>query len=270
MRRFAVLGNPIEHSKSPEIHRAYAASCRHDIDYQKLLVEAGEFDRVVTEFFESGGVGLNVTAPFKGEAFDVAEVLTPEAVDARAVNTLWLDDQGRVCGHTTDGSGLARDLEVNLGWQIAGAHILLLGAGGAMRGILGPLSERSPASIHVANRTAERATDLIALFEGRGPLTAGGLGVIPDREWSIVINGLSSGWAGDFPDLRIPAISASASAYDLIYRDDPTPFMTWAASRGFAKVSDGLGMLVEQAADSYEIWNGERPLTGDVLAMLRA
>ncbi len=270
MRRFAVLGNPIEHSKSPEIHRAFADSCRHDIDYRKVLVEAGQFDTVVNDFFARGGIGLNVTAPFKGEAFEFAEVHTSDAIDAQAVNTLWRDDQGRICGHTTDGSGLARDLEVNLHWQLAGAHILLLGAGGAMRGILGPLCDRSPASVHVANRTSQRAIDLVALFEGRGSLTAGGLTTIPDREWSLVINGLSSGWAGDFPDLEIPRISPDASAYDLIYSDKPTPFMTWADSRGFQQVSDGLGMLVEQAADSYEIWNDERPLTHDVLAMLRA
>ena len=269
MRRFAVLGNPIEHSKSPEIHRAFAESCRHDIDYQKVLVEAGDFDRVVAEFFASGGIGLNVTAPFKGEAFALAEVHTEDAVDARAVNTLWRDDEGRVCGHTTDGSGLARDLEVNLGWRLAGANILFLGAGGAMRSILGPLCDRAPASIHVANRTSERAKDLVALFEARGSLTSGSLKAIPDREWSVVINGLSSGWAGDFPNLNIPAISSGASAYDLIYSDQPTPFMTWAAARGFQQVTDGLGMLVEQAADSYHIWNGQRPQTSHVLAMLR-
>jgi shikimate dehydrogenase len=270
MRRFAVLGNPIDHSKSPEIHRAFAESCGHEIDYQKVLVEVGDFDRVVTDFFASGGIGLNVTAPFKGDAFALAEVHTPDAIDAQAVNTLWRDDQGCVCGHTTDGSGLARDLEVNLGWKLTDAHILCLGAGGAMRGILGPLCDRSPASIHVANRTPDRAMDLVALFEGRGSLTAGGLTSIPDREWGIVINGLSSGWAGDFPDLRISRISANASAYDLIYSNESTPFMAWAESRGFQQVSDGLGMLVEQAADSYDTWNGERPLTSDVLAMLRA
>ena len=138
-----------------------------------------------------------------------------------------------------------------------------------MRSILGPLCDRAPASIHVANRTPERAKDLVALFKSRGSLTAGSLTAIPDREWSVVINGLSSGWAGDFPDLNIPTISCSASAYDLIYSDKSTPFMTWAATRGFQQVTDGLGMLVEQAADSYNIWNGERPSTSHVLAMLR-
>ena len=270
MRRFAVLGNPIEHSKSPEIHRAFAEGCQHDIDYQKVLVEVGDFDRVVNDFFASGGIGLNVTAPFKGEAFVFAEVHTQDAVDAEAVNTLWRNDEGRVCGHTTDGSGLVSDLEVNLGWQVAGANILFLGAGGAMRSILGPLCDCAPASIHVANRTPERAEDLVAMFENRGSMTAGGLTAIPDREWGLVINGLSNSWAGDFPDLHIPTISSSASAYDLIYSNGLTPFMTWAASRGFQEVTDGLGMLVEQAADSYQIWNGERPLTSRVLAMLRS
>ena len=269
MRRFAVLGNPIAHSKSPEIHGKFAAECGHEIDYQRVLVNAGQIDTVVTDFFTAGGVGLNVTAPFKGEAFALAQVRTPAAVDAQAANTLWQDDQGRICAHTTDGSGLLRDLEVNLGWGITDANILLLGAGGAMRGIVSALCEQIPRSIHVANRTTQRAFDLIRLFEGRGKLTASGLDAIPKTPWDLVINGLSSGWQEGFPDIAIPALAATASAYDLIYSDQPTAFIQWSDNRGFKKTSDGLGMLVEQAADSYAIWHGERPETAGVLADLR-
>jgi shikimate dehydrogenase len=162
-----------------------------------------------------------------------------------------------------------RDLEVNLGWGITDANILLLGAGGAMRGIVSALCEQIPRSIHVANRTTQRAFDLIRLFEGRGKLTASGLDAIPETPWDLVINGLSSGWQEGFPDIAIPALAATASAYDLIYSDQPTAFIQWSDNRGFKKTSDGLGMLIEQAADSYAIWHGERPETAGVLADLR-
>lgn len=269
MRRFAVLGNPISHSKSPAIHHAFAESCGHEIDYQKVLVEPEDFNAVVTQFFDQGGIGLNVTAPLKGNAFDLAEWRSPEAQDARAANTLWRDSEGRICAHTTDGSGLLRDLEANLGWAIADKHVLLLGAGGAMRGILGPLCNTKPASIHVANRTVETAKDLIDLFKGRCPLSAGGLGEIPDLHWDLIVNGLSSGWGGGFPDISLAGLSGTASAYDLIYSETATPFMQWAQQKGVSKISDGLGMLVEQAADSYAIWQGQRPETEMLLAQMR-
>ena len=269
MRRFAVLGNPIAHSKSPEIHQAFAAGLNHEVDYSRILVEPGDFNAVVTEFFSAGGIGLNVTAPFKGDAFEIAEVRSNEAVDAKAANTLRRDSGGRVCAHTTDGSGILRDLEHNLGWAIEARNILLLGAGGAMRGILGPLCERNPASIHIANRTESRASELVDLFCNRGTLSAGGLDDIPDRSWDLIINGLSSGWDGSFPDLAINEMSSSTAAYDLIYSDRDTPFMAWARAKGFIRVQDGLGMLIEQAADSYAIWQGQRPETSGVFELLR-
>lgn len=269
MRRFAVLGNPIAHSKSPEIHQAFAASLDHEVDYSRILVEPGDFNAVVTEFFSAGGIGLNVTAPFKGDAFEIAEVHTDAAVDAKAANTLWRDSDGRMCAHTTDGSGILRDLEHNLGWAIEARNILLLGAGGAMRGILGPLCEGNATTIHIANRTESRASELADLFSNRGSLSAGGLDDIPDRHWDLIINGLSSGWDGSFPDLAINEISAATAAYDLIYSDQDTPFMAWARAKGLTRVQDGLGMLIEQAADSYAIWQGQRPETGGVFELLR-
>lgn len=269
MRRFAVLGNPIAHSKSPEIHHAFAASLNHEIDYSRILVEPGDFNAVVTEFFSAGGIGLNVTAPFKGDAFEIAEVRTDAAVDAKAANTLWRDGDGRVCAHTTDGSGILRDLEHNLGWAIEARKILLLGAGGAMRGILGPLCERNPTAIHIANRTESRASELAHSFGDRGSLTVGGLDEIPDRPWDLIINGLSSGWDGSFPDLAINQMSSNTAAYDLIYSNQDTPFMAWARAKRLSRVKDGLGMLIEQAADSYDIWQGQRPETGGVFELLR-
>ena len=269
MRRFAVLGNPIGHSKSPEIHHAFAASLNHEVDYGRILVEPGDFDAVVTAFFSAGGIGLNVTAPFKGDAFEFADVRTDAAIDAKAANTLWRDSDGRVCAQTTDGSGILRDLEHNLGWAIEARNILLLGAGGAMRGILGPLCERNPTAIHIANRTESRASELADLFSHRGSLSAGGLDDIPDRRWDLIINGLSSGWDGSFPDLAINQMSSSTAAYDLIYSDQDTPFMAWARAKGLSQVKDGLGMLIEQAADSYAIWQGQRPETSGVFELLR-
>ena len=269
MRRFAVVGNPIAHSKSPVIHAGFAEQCGHQIDYQKILVEPGEFDAVVTAFFDQGGAGLNVTAPFKEEAFNVAAVRTEAAEDAKAANTLWLDARGQVCAHNTDGSGLLRDLEVNLAWSIDGANVLVLGAGGAMRGVLGAFCERAPATVHVANRTVEKAEQLAALLAGKVALSTSGLQNIPDSPWDIVINGLSSGWAGDFPDLVVPNLAPSGAAYDLLYSNEPTPFMRWAQMRGVEHVSDGLGMLVEQAADSYVVWHSQRPETAEVTSRLR-
>lgn len=269
MRRFAVLGNPIAHSKSPEIHHAFAAILEHNIDYSRLLVEAVDFDAVVTRFFADGGVGLNITAPFKGDAFEIAAIRTDAAEDAKAANTLWRDGDGRICAHTTDGSGLLQDLECNLGWVIAKKNILLLGAGGAMRGIMGSLCDRNPTSIHITNRTIFRATELVDSFGDRGSLSAGGFDDIPDRPWDLIINGLSSGWEGSFPDLSINTLGPSTSAYDLIYSDKDTPFMAWARARGLTRVQDGLGMLIEQAADSYAIWQGTRPKTAEVFEFLR-
>ena len=269
MRRFAVLGNPIAHSKSPEIHHAFAASLNHEVDYGRVLVEPGNFNAVVTEFFATGGIGLNVTAPYKGEAFEVAETRTDAAIDAKAANTLWRDTDGRICAHTTDGSGLLRDLEHNLGWAVGAKNILLLGAGGAMRGILGPLCDCHPTAIHIANRTESRASELVDSFSNRGSLSAGGLDDIPDRSWDLIINGLSSGWDGSFPDLTVDNISPAAAAYDLIYSDNDTPFMAWARAKGLTRVQDGLGMLIEQAADSYAIWQGRRPETARAFELLR-
>ena len=269
MRRFAVLGNPIAHSKSPEIHHAFATSLNHEVDYGRTLVEPGNFNAVVTDFFSAGGIGLNVTAPFKGDAFEIAESRTDAAVDAKAANTLWLDSEGRICAHTTDGSGLLQDLEHNLGWAIGARNILLLGAGGAMRGIMGPLCDRNPTTIHIANRTEFKASQLAGLFKRRGSLSAGGLDDIPDRPWDLIINGLSSGWDGSFPDLAVNKLGASTAAYDLIYSDQDTPFMAWARAKGLSRVQDGLGMLIEQAADSYAIWQGQRPETAGVFELLR-
>ena len=269
MRRFAVLGNPIAHSKSPEIHHAFAASLNHEVDYGRVLVEPGNFNAVVTEFFANGGVGLNVTAPFKGEAFEIAETCTDAATDAMAANTLWRDNDGQIGAHTTDGSGLLQDLEHNLGWNVGAKNILLLGAGGAMRGILGPLCDCQPTTVHIANRTESRASELVDLFGNRGSLSASGLDDIPDSPWDLIINGLSSGWDGSFPDLVIGNVSPAAAAYDLIYSDNDTPFMAWARAKGLTRVQDGLGMLIEQAADSYAIWQGARPETARVFELLR-
>lgn len=267
--RFAVLGNPIAHSLSPQIHSSFAEQCQHEIDYQRVLVEPGQFESVARGFFESGGAGLNVTAPCKADAFALAERPTERASDAGAANILWVDSAGDICADNVDGLGLVRDIETNLDWSVRGAKILLLGAGGAMRGILAPLIEASPTSIHVANRTVANAQSLCDLFGERVTMSFGDLATLPGDGWDLVINGLSSGWGSAQPDLPPIVPSSRALAYDMLYGKAPTPFLLQMQDAGFSRSSDGLGMLVEQAADSYERWHGVRPQTGSVIQQLR-
>ncbi len=267
--RFAVLGNPIAHSLSPQIHNSFAKQCQHDIDYQRLLVEPGQFESVARCFFESGGAGLNVTAPCKEDAFALAERPTERAADAGAANLLWVDSGGVICADNVDGLGLVRDIEKNLGWSVRGSKILLLGAGGAMRGILAPLIEASPASIHVANRTVANAQSLCDLFGERVTMSFGDLATLPEDGWDLVINGLSTGWSSAQPELPPIVPSSRALAYDMLYGSAPTPFLLLMKDTGFSRLSDGLGMLVEQAADSYARWQGVRPHTESVIQQLR-
>lgn len=268
--RFAVLGNPIAHSMSPEIHSLFAKQFGHQIDYQRVLVEPGKFNAVVNQFFANGGVGVNVTAPCKSDAHSLADQRTQRAEDAGAANLLWRDKSGALCADNVDGLGLVRDVEGNLGWSLRGAKVLLLGAGGAMRGILGPLIDAKPELIHVANRTVANAEALVDLFGERASMTTGDLSVLPRDRWDLVLNGLSSGWSSTQPELPLIKPSNKAMAYDMLYGRKITPFLQQMQGLGFTQLSDGLGMLVEQAADSYQQWQGVRPQTASVIAQLRA
>jgi shikimate dehydrogenase len=265
---YAVFGNPIEHSKSPMIHRAFAEQTGQDISYNKQRVEAGGFDAAADAFFDSGGKGLNITVPFKQDAYSYAVKLSARARRAGAGNTLSLLD-GLVRGDNTDGAGLVRDIADNLGWQIKGKRLLILGAGGAVRGVLEPLLEQQPQHIVIANRTVDKALQLAKGFAEMGYLCGCGLDMLEGQQFDLVINGTSASLNSELPPLPDDLLAADGCAYDMMYGAEPTVFMGWAGERGVTDIADGLGMLVEQAAESFYIWRGIRPKTGPVIAELR-
>ncbi|HJV25297.1 MAG TPA: shikimate dehydrogenase [Aromatoleum sp.] len=272
MDRYAVIGNPISHSKSPAIHARFAAQTGQQLTYEALLGPLDGFADTVQAFRDAGGRGMNVTVPFKLEAFALAERHSPRALAAGAVNTLAFDAEG-IFGDNTDGAGLVRDLTHNLGCALAGRRILLLGAGGAARGTLLPLLGTQPASLTLANRTVARAEALVADFAERDthvPLDACGFTDLADREFDVVINATAASLADEAPPLPAGLYAAGALAYDMMYGRGDTPFLAAARRDGAARLADGLGMLVEQAAESFELWRGVRPDTGPVLAALRA
>jgi shikimate dehydrogenase len=262
--RYAVIGNPVAHSKSPWIHAQFARATGEDIDYGRIEAPLDGFARAVEAFRAQGGRGLNVTLPFKSEAFRFCAAASERAAAAQAVNTLVLD-RGRPWGDNTDGVGLVRDLAVNLGRKLEGAHILLMGAGGAAQGVIGPLARAGAAAIVIANRTVPRAQALAARVPGA---TACGYEALAGRSFDLVVNATSAGLAGELPPLPAGLFRPAALAYEMVY-GRVTPFMAMARAAG-AQVSDGLGMLVEQAAESFLVWRGVRPQTAGVLAALRA
>lgn len=269
--RYAVIGHPVEHSKSPAIHAAFAEQTGEDLVYELLPAAADAFTETAARFFAAGGAGLNVTLPFKVEAAHFADLLTERAAAAGAVNTLKRLPDGRREGDNTDGEGLVRDLSVNLDSAPGGRRILLLGAGGAARGVLGPLLAAGPARVVVANRTAERAAELARGFADRGPVIGIGLDDLAEHApFDLVLNATSASLSGAVPDLPATGLFApGALAYDLAYGDEPTAFERWARAHGAARSSDGLGMLVEQAAESFRLWRGIRPDTAPLLRIFR-
>lgn len=265
---YAVIGNPIAHSKSPEIHAAFARQTGQDLTYERLLAPVDGFAGAVDEFRGRGGRGLNVTLPFKLEAFRYASRRTPRADAAGAVNTLRFDSDG-VLGDNTDGVGLVTDLERNLDVRLEGARILLLGAGGAAQGVVLPLTERGPADLVIANRTPGKAVRLASLFAAHGPVRAQAFEDLGREPFDVVINATSAG-IGD-ADLELPRglYAPGATAYEMVYGKGETAFLKLARHDGAGRVADGLGMLVEQAAESFLLWRGVRPDTAPVLARLR-
>ncbi|MFM7011246.1 MAG: shikimate dehydrogenase [Betaproteobacteria bacterium] len=273
--RCAVVGNPIEHSRSPAIHQQFAAQTGIALRYDRILSPLDGFTRTVREFFAAGGRGLNITVPFKLEAWELARAhLSRRATLAQAVNTLWTD-QGALHGCNTDGVGLVQDLQ-RLAALNSDTRVLLIGAGGAARGVLGPLLDAGCARVHVINRTAMRAHELIAQHQKLAPvapdkLTAGSLDDVGSPEsWDLVINSSSSSLSGEAPAVAPHLYAKNAWAYDMMYAQHATPFMLQAQRDGAAQTSDGLGMLVGQAAESFYIWHGVRPDIAPVLASLRA
>lgn len=267
--QYAVFGNPIKHSRSPQIHAAFAEQTGQALHYRAHKVELGRFAEVASEFFRNGGRGLNITVPFKIDAFEFADELSGRARRAGAVNTLALGEDGRIYGDNTDGVGMVRDINDNLGWPIAGQRILVLGAGGAVRGVLGPLLKQRPEELVIANRTPEKAEALADLFAELGPVSGEPFEALGERQFDLIINGTSASLSGDLPPLPSQILSNEACVYDMMYGSEPTPFMRWAAGEAAWAVSDGLGMLVEQAAESFCIWRGLRPDTRPVIDAIR-
>ncbi len=268
--RYAVVGNPVAHSRSPWIHAQFAVQTGERIEYGALLAPLDGFASTLVAFRAAGGKGANVTLPFKAEAFALSDARSARAEAAGAVNTLDFSGEG-IRGDNTDGCGLARDLVQNLGFSVTGRRVLLLGAGGAARGVLQPLLEERPAGLVVANRSVDKARSLVAALAGRvpGPVAVCGYDELAGERFDLVINATSAGLS-DAPLPLPPGLYSPGSlAYDMVYGKE-TAFMRTARSGGAGRVADGLGMLVEQAAESFFVWRGARPATGPVLAALRA
>ena len=271
--RYAVIGNPVGHSKSPFIHGRFAAQTGESIEYGHLLAPVDAFVPHVRAFIEAGGRGMNVTVPFKLDAHAFANTLSPRAAAAGAVNTLRFDANG-VYGDNTDGFGLVRDIEVNLGVSLKGARILLLGAGGAARGVVLPMLDRSPHTLTIVNRTAAKAEVLVDQFaQAAGDvacrLTGGSARAIEVGTYDVIVNATAGSLDAALPECDDRAFGAGTLAYDMMYGAHPTVFMEHAQKLG-ARGADGLGMLVEQAAESFYVWRGVRPDGAPVLAELRA
>lgn len=270
---YAVVGNPIGHSLSPRIHTLFAAQTGQHIVYEARLGRIGHFAEDVHAWFRDGLRGLNVTVPFKEEAFRLVDKRTSRAARAGAVNTIWPEADGRLTGDNTDGVGFLRDLRERMNFEPAGQAILILGAGGATRGLLEPLLTTGPARLVIANRTETRARALVLAFQDLAagtPLESSGLDVIPDGPYGLVINATAAGLATGTMPLPPRLLDGTSLAYDLVYGPAAQPFLCWAREQGAAAVTDGLGMLVEQAAEAFTIWRGVRPKTGPVLRELQA
>jgi shikimate dehydrogenase len=259
--RYAVIGQPVAHSKSPWIHSRFARATRQDIDYGLIEASLGGFARAADEFRAGGGKGLNVTIPFKEDAFRYCAKLSPRARTAGAVNTVTFGAE--VSGDNTDGIGLVRDLSGNLGVDLRGTRLLLMGAGGAAQGALGALLEAGIAAATVANRTEARARELASRFSGVAASGYGGL----DGGFDLVINATSAGLSDEALALPPAVLGKARLAYDMVYGRE-TPFLAAARAAG-VPACDGLGMLVEQAAESFFVWRGVRPDTAAVLRELR-
>ena len=262
--RYAVIGNPVDHSLSPRIHTAFAARTREDIDYGRLEAPTDGFVDAARTFFAAGGRGLNVTLPFKLDAWQWVDGHDDAAASSGAVNTIVVDGNA-TRGCNTDGIGLVRDLLDNLGWDLDGARTLVLGAGGAAQGVVEPLKRAGAADLTIANRTPSKAQALAARFG----VASAGLDEV-DCGWDLVVNGTAAGLAG-IGGLVAPEVVADSRCYDMFYSlDGATPFCRWAADQGASAASDGLGMLIEQAAEAFHLWRGVRPDTAGIAKALRS
>jgi len=266
---YAVIGNPISHSKSPLIHKTFAQQTNQSMQYDPILAPLDGFQATVESFRQHGGKGLNVTVPFKLEAYRLATRLTERAAIAQAVNTLKFEND-EILGDNTDGAGLVRDIEYNLGIPIAEKRILLLGAGGAARGVILPLLQQKPSLLAIANRTPAKAAALQEQFNAYGNSVAGNFIHFAEEHFDIIINATSASLHDALPELPTGVFAQATLAYDLMYRQESTLFLKFAQQNGTRQIADGIGMLVEQAAESFFLWRGIRPQTKPVIAMLKS
>lgn len=266
---FCVIGSPVAHSLSPAIHAAFGRQTGRELDYDRVEVAPGDVAAAVAEFREAGGVGLNVTVPLKEEAWRLAAHRRERARLAGAANTLWFDADGDVVCDNTDGTGLVRDLENNHGVLMQSLRVLLVGAGGAARGVAPALLAKQPASLTITNRTISKAEAIAADFEGPVPIEILPWRAAPGAAFDLVINATSLGLQGARPPLPTDVVHAGTVVYDMTYGEGSAAFLDWARNAGAARAIDGLGMLVEQAAEAFLLWHGERPETAPVMAALR-
>jgi shikimate dehydrogenase len=268
--RYAVFGSPINHSKSPRIHRLFAEQTGQSLRYDAQEVSAESFEAAVNAFIASGGKGLNCTVPLKELAYRLATDKTERAERSKAVNTLALLADGSILGDNTDGCGLVRDLLNNHQLTLTGKRLLILGAGGASRGILGPILEEAPSRVVIANRTAEKAVQLAGEFKFLGDISGCGFEELEGLQFDLILNATSASLSGQMPPLPEQLIAKQGSCYDLAYGNEPTAFVRWGIAHGAQLSLDGLGMLVEQAAEAFFIWRGVRPQTRPVIDLLAA
>lgn len=267
---YAVFGHPVNHSKSPRIHQLFAQQTGQQIVYEAQEVPVESFDKAIEAFFAQGGKGLNCTVPLKELAYQRADSLSERAQFSKAVNTLVLQENGTLFGDNTDGIGLIKDLTVNYSISLLNSRILILGAGGASRGIIEPLMGESPASIVIANRTVEKAMALSSEFSQLGNITGCGYGELKDSQFDLILNATSASLTGKLPPIEANILANDACCYDLAYSDQQTAFVKWGLLHGAKKYLDGLGMLVEQAAEAFYIWRGVRPETAAVIELLNS
>jgi len=281
MDRYAVVGHPIAHSKSPMIHEMFAKQTNQNLVYEKIEAPVNGFESCVTDFFSaSNGKGLNVTVPFKERAWDLCADRTERAELAGAVNTLYLDQNRNICGDNTDGVGLVSDLKKH-GVDLHGKKILILGAGGAVRGVLQPILKEQPEKVFICNRTESKAAVLVDVFGHLGKLESGPFSAFDNGNagsentnkectgFDLIINGTSASLSGDLPPISNSVITARTVSYDMMYAEHETVFNRWASEAGASKTIDGLGMLVGQAAEAFSIWRGCSPETNEVMKKLR-
>jgi len=274
MDLYAVVGDPIAHSKSPLIHRLFAEQTGENLVYEAILIDSEQqpFDYAVDQLKQKGYKGLNITVPYKLSAFEYADDITPRAKVAQAVNTFCFQEDGKTLGDNTDGMGLVNDIQKNAQRPLKAQSILILGAGGAVQGVLQPILEQAPTQIHLANRTAPRAQNLAKRFADMAhcPLTGSGWSDIPQQHWDIIINGTAASLEGKLLPVSPELIGPNSLVYDMMYAAEPTIFLNWAQQhQPNCQIADGLGMLVEQAAESFYLWRNIRPQTQPVIQTVR-